>query len=108
MAAGHEELESFLEESFSKPIIRLDKQDLRTFVELARMDGVTLLDWHTRGQPGPDILNGALHVRADVAREVFERFLSTEKWYWHDWFPLGIPNVTDFLVNFTNQRQLTH
>src|SRR3954452_22147097 len=52
MASAGEDLESFLEASFEKPIVRLDREDLKTFIELARMEGVTLLDWHTRGQPG--------------------------------------------------------
>ena len=98
--------EKLIRESLQEPIVRLDPEDFERFIELVRQDGVELVDWTTKGIPTPDVLHGALQVRPEAAGLVLDHFLQVGKWYWHDWFPLGIVNPDRYLVRFGNHRQL--
>jgi hypothetical protein len=98
--------DKLIRESLREPVVRLDEQDFERFHQLAAQDGVELLDWTTKGIPAPDVLHGVLQVRPEAARLVLEHFISLRKWYWHDWFPLGIPVPDRFLVRFGNHQEL--
>jgi hypothetical protein len=98
--------DEFLERSFEEPIVRLEREDLKAFIELAALDGVDIIDWHTKGIQAPDVVRGTFQVHPDAASRVFERLLTMRKWYWHDWFPIGIPDPERYLVNFSNVREL--
>jgi hypothetical protein len=98
--------EKWLEESFQSANVRLEEEDLRALIDIAAIEGVKLVDWHTHGIPAPDVLRGIYQVEPGVAEEVFKRLTAMNHWYWHDWFPIGIPNVERFLVNFSNERTL--
>ena len=102
------DVERFLEESFERPVVRLEKDDLRAFIELARTEGVRIVDWHTRGTPQPDVLQGMFQVRPEALDQVFATLRDTRKWYWHDYFPIGIPVPDEYLVRFSNIRDLSH
>jgi hypothetical protein len=101
------DIEQFLEESFERPVVRLEKDDLRAFIELARTEGVRIVDWHTRGIPAPDVLQGMLQVRPEAIDQVFATLRGMRKWLWHDYFPIGIPKPDEFLVRFSNVQEMT-
>jgi hypothetical protein len=98
--------EEWLKESFERAVVRLERSDLELFIDLARLDGVDLIDWTTRGIPNPDVLHGAFQVKPEAARDVFERLSGLDRWIWHDWFPIGIPDPDQYLVSFSNRREL--
>jgi hypothetical protein len=104
--AGERGSEQWLKESFKKPIVNLEAEHQKAFLELARTDGVRLIDWTTRGIPKPDILHGTLQVEHEAAEKVFTRLVDLQHWIRHEWFPIGIVEPDGFLVNFTNHRQL--
>ena len=99
-------IEEFLERSFEEPIVRLERDDLRVFIELAGLDGITIVDWHTKGIPAPDVLQGVFQVRPEAAELLFKHLTSLRKWYWHDWFPYGIPVPDGYLVKISNVGEL--
>lgn len=75
-------------------------------LELAKADGVKLIDWTTRGTPKPDVLHGTLQVDREATQTVFTRLTDLQHWIRHEWFPIGIVNPEGFIVNFTNHREL--
>lgn len=98
--------EKLIRRSLEEPVVSLDKEDFERFITLVEQDGIELVDWTTKGIPVPDVLHGVLQVRPEAAQLVLEHFVKANRWYWHDWFPLGIIDPDRFLVSFGNHYEL--
>jgi hypothetical protein len=98
--------EKLIRESLQKPIIYLDEHDFQRFTHLTQQQGIEFLDWTTKGTPTPDVLHGVMQVRPDALQRVFKHFTSLNKRYWHDYFPIWVPDIDRILLRFGNYQQL--
>jgi hypothetical protein len=80
------------EEMFGKPS-EVSKQALKQLLDIGRANGVTLEGWWTHGKPAIEAVRGVLHVKPDVAGEIFRRLVTVDKVPLRvEGFPLGIIN----------------
>ena len=71
----------------------VSKAALKQLVKIARSKGVTLEGWWTHGKPAIEAVHGVLHVKPDVAGEIFRQLLTVDKVPLKvEGFPIGIIN----------------
>jgi hypothetical protein len=90
----------FIRSSFKTPTLRLDEDSLRHLVRLTELEGVDVVDWQTKGIPGPDGSWGVMRVSPQISDEVFK--ILNELRHYHWWFPRGIPVFTHYEVQVSN------
>ncbi len=100
---GGQDQDQMLMESLERPVCRLDTGELQTIIDIARRDGVKVVDWCTRGIPQIDVLTGEFQVRPELAGEVVSQFLRFERTrFWLELFPYGIPFPDLVRLRFRN------
>lgn len=104
MANGERGSDKWIQDSVRQPVVSIETSDVERFLALAKRRGVKLIDWHTVGTPQPDVVRGVLRVSPGSANAVFKHFRDLDGWFWHDWFPVGIPKPDEFHVRFSNER----
>lgn len=81
-------------------VVPLTSADVRKVMNLARLEGVRLIDWTDHGTPRPELVSGTFHVSAgSVPRLVAEVLKFTAQRPRLRLFPRGIPFPDIFEVN---------
>jgi hypothetical protein len=81
------------DEMFARPS-EVSKAALKQLIKIARSKGVTVEGWWTHGKPAIDVINGVLHVKPEMAGDIF-RQLKVEG------FPIGIINPELIEIRFS-------
>ena len=80
------------EDLFGKPS-EVSRDALKQLLNITRMKGVTIEGWWTYGKPAIEAVRGVLHVKPEVAGDVFRQLLIVDKAQLRvEGFPLGIIN----------------
>jgi|GEM_PF-2386166 len=89
------------EEMFGKSS-EVSKAALKQLVAIARTNGVNLHGWWTHGKPAVDAVNGVMHVKPDVAGDIFRQLLTVENLPLKvEGFPIGIINPELIEIRFS-------
>jgi hypothetical protein len=93
------------EEVFGKPS-EVSTQALKQLLSIARSQGVRLEGWWTHGKPAIDAVTGVLHVKPDVAGEIFAQLLKLERVPLKvEGFPLGVVTTELIELRFSTPGQ---
>lgn len=80
------------DEMFGKPS-EVSKAALKQLLKIARTNGVTVEGWWTHGKPAIDVIHGVLHVKPEIAGDIFRQLVLVDKVPLKvEGFPLGIIN----------------
>jgi hypothetical protein len=89
------------EEMFTRPS-EVSKAALKQLIKIARTNGVTVEGWWTHGKPAIDVINGVLHVKPDIAGDVFRQLVMIDRVPLKvEGFPIGIINPDLIEIRFS-------
>ena len=93
------------EEMFGKSS-EVSTQALKQLLSISRAQGVRLEGWWTHGKPAIDAVTGVMHVKPEVAGEIFTQLLMLEKVPLKvEGFPLGIVTTDLIELRFSTPGQ---
>ncbi len=83
------------------------EKGLTELINATRLKGVELVHWWIRGQPQPDILEGALFVKPGTIGSLIDSLIKLNRVRVKlDVFPLGTPAVDRIMVKFQNVSEM--
>ena len=93
------------EEVFGKSS-EVSTQALKQLLSISRAQGVRLEGWWTHGKPAIDAVTGVMHVKPDVAGQIFTQLLSVDRVPLKvEGFPLGIVTTDLIELRFSTPGQ---
>ena len=93
------------EEMFGKSS-EVSTQALKQLLSISRAQGVRLEGWWTHGKPAIDAVTGVMHVKPEVAGQIFTQLLSVERVPLKvEGFPLGIVTTDLIELRFSTPGQ---
>jgi len=80
----------------------VSKAALKQLLSIARTNGVHVHGWWTYGKPAIDVINGVIHVKPEIAGDIFRKLLTVEHLPLKvEGFPLGIINPELIEIRFS-------
>ena len=93
------------EEVFGKSS-EVSTQALKQLLSISRARGVRLEGWWTHGKPAIEAVTGVMHVKPEVAGEIFTQLLMLEKVPLKvEGFPLGVVTTELIELRFSTPGQ---
>jgi hypothetical protein len=89
------------DEMFARPS-EVSKAALKQLIKIARSKGVTVEGWWTHGKPAIDVINGVLHVKPEMAGDIFRQLVTVDRVPLKvEGFPIGIINPELIEIRFS-------